>query len=49
MQSARVVLSMPGAPLLRRTTAHARHRMSLRQTLSYIAWNLRPGSALAAR
>src|SRR5204862_628978 len=46
---ARVVLSMPGAPLSRRTTAHARHKTSLQQTLSYSAWNLRPGSALAAR
>ena len=46
---ARVILSMPGAPLLLRTAAHARHRTSLRQTLSYSAWNLRPGSALAAR
>src|SRR6185437_8557537 len=42
-------LSMPGAPLFRRTATHARHRTSLRQTLSYSAWNLRPGSALAAR
>ena len=40
---------MPGAPLFRRTATHARHRTSLRQTLSYSAWNLRPGSALAAR
>src|SRR6266581_846769 len=47
--SARVILSMPGAPLFARTTTHARHRTSLRLTLSYSAWNLRPGSALAAR
>ena len=47
--SARVILSMPGAPLLLRTMTHARHRTSLRRTLSYSAWNLRPGSALAAR
>ena len=47
--AARVTLSMPGAPLLLRTAAHARHRTSLRLTLSYSAWNLRPGSALAAR
>ena len=47
--AARVILSMPGAPLLLRTAAHARHRTSLRRTLSYSAWNLRPGSALAAR
>src|SRR5512142_3587589 len=40
---------MPGAPLLRRTATHARHSTSLRLTLSYSAWNLRPGSALAAR
>ena len=40
---------MPGAPLFRRTAAHARHKTSLRRTLSYSAWNLRPGSALAAR
>src|SRR5215471_15017034 len=40
---------MPGAPLLLRTMTHARHRTSLRRTLSYSAWNLRPGSALAAR
>jgi len=46
---ARVILSMPGAPLFRRTAAHARHKTSLRRTLSYSAWNLRPGSALAAR
>ena len=46
---ARVILSMPGAPLLRRTMTHARHRTSLRMTLSVSAWNLRPGSALAAR
>jgi hypothetical protein len=47
--SARVVLSMPGAPLLRRTAYHARHKTSSRQTLSCSAWNRRPGSALAAR
>jgi hypothetical protein len=47
--AARVILSMPGAPLLLRTANHARHRTSLRQILSYSAWNLRPGSALAAR
>ena len=47
--AARVTLSMPGAPLLARTATHARHRTSLWQTLSYSAWNLRPGSALAAR
>jgi hypothetical protein len=35
--------------LLLRTMTHARHRTSLRRTLSYSAWNLRPGSALAAR
>ena len=46
---ARVILSMPGAPLFARTATHARHRTSLRQTLSYSAWNLRPGPALAAR
>src|SRR5438874_5504479 len=46
---ARVILSMPGAPLFRRTAAHARHKTSLRRILSYSAWNLRPGSALAAR
>src|SRR5690242_6419148 len=40
---------MPGAPLFRRTAAHARHKTSLRRILSYSAWNLRPGSALAAR
>jgi hypothetical protein len=28
--SARVILSMPGAPSLRRTATHARHRTSLR-------------------
>ncbi len=42
-------MPVPGAPLLRRTAAHARHSTSLRLTLSYSAWNLRPGSALAAR
>src|SRR5690242_10994937 len=47
--AARVILSMPGAPLFRRTATHARHRTSLRLILSYSAWNLRPGSALAAR
>ena len=31
---ARVILSMPGAPLFRRTATHARHRTSLRMTLS---------------
>jgi hypothetical protein len=46
---ARVVLSMPGAPLLLRTVTHARHRMSLRMTLSGSSLNLRPGPALAAR
>jgi hypothetical protein len=46
---ARVILSIPGAPLFRRTAAHARHRTSLRMTLSCSAWNRRPGSALAAR
>src|SRR5215831_15042471 len=40
---------MPGAPLLLRTATHARHKTSLRLILSYSAWNLRPGSALAAR
>src|SRR6201981_3487526 len=40
---------MPGAPLFRRTATHARRRTSLRLILSYSAWNLRPGSALAAR
>src|SRR5216683_3959788 len=45
----KVTLSMPGAPLFKRTATHARHRTSLRLTLSYSAWNLRPGSALAAR
>ena len=40
---------MPGAPLFWRTAAHARHRTSLRRTLSHSAWNRRPGSALAAR
>ena len=47
--AARVILSMPGAPLLLRTATHARHRTSLRLILSYSAWNRRPGSALAAR
>jgi hypothetical protein len=47
--AARVVLSMPGAPSFRRTMTHARHRTSLRMTLPVSAWNLRPGSALAAR
>ena len=37
------------APLLRRTATHARCKTSLRRTLLYGAWNLRPGSALAAR
>src|SRR5215472_3323355 len=46
---ARVSLSMPGAPLFQRTMTHARHKMSLRKTLSNSAWNRRPGSALAAR
>src|ERR1700750_3424026 len=46
---ARVILSMPGAPVFRRTATHARHRTSLRLILSYSAWNRRPGSALAAR
>jgi hypothetical protein len=41
--------SMPGAQRLRRTSPHARCRTSLRETLSYSAWNRRPGSALAAR
>src|SRR3954463_2104133 len=40
---------MPGAPLLRRTATHARHKTSLRKILSRSAWNRRPGSALAAR
>ena len=40
---------MPGAPLFWRTATHARCKTSLRRTLSYSAWNLRPGSALAAR
>ena len=47
--AAKVVLSMPGAPLFVRTLTHARHRTSLRLILSYSAWNRRPGSALAAR
>jgi hypothetical protein len=47
--SAKVVLSMPGAPLLARTATHACCRTSLRKTLSISAWNRRPGSALAAR
>lgn len=47
--SARVIWSMPGAPLLRRTWLHARCSTSLRWTLSYSAWNRRSGSALAAR
>jgi len=47
--SAIVIWSMPGAPALRRTCPHARCRTSLRWTLSYSAWNRRPGSALAAR
>jgi hypothetical protein len=47
--AAKVILSMPGAPLLLRTLAHAHHSTSLRWTLSYSAWNRRPGSALAAR
>ena len=46
---ARVVLSMPGAPLFRRTVTRACQRTSLRTILSASAWNLRPGSALAAR
>jgi hypothetical protein len=46
---ARVTLPVPGAPLFRRTATHARHRTSLRMTLSCSAWNLRPGPALAAR
>ena len=33
--------------LFAHTTAHARRSTSLRRTLSYSAWNLRPGSALA--
>ncbi|HUD35950.1 MAG TPA: D-arabinono-1,4-lactone oxidase [Streptosporangiaceae bacterium] len=33
---------MPGAPLLLRAATHAHHRTSLRLTLSYSAWNLRP-------
>jgi Helix-turn-helix of DDE superfamily endonuclease len=37
------------APSLRRTITHARHKTSLRKTLSRNAWNRRPGSALAAR
>ena len=49
LDAARVILSMPGAPLLLRTAAHARRKTSLRRTLSYSGWNLRPGSALAAR
>jgi hypothetical protein len=40
---------MPGAPRLRRTCSHARCKTSLRKSLSYSAWNRRPGSALAAR
>src|SRR5512133_3121928 len=44
-----VTWSMPGAPRLRRTNSHARSSTSLRETLSYSAWNRRPGSALAAR
>ena len=47
--SAMVMWSMPGAPKLRRTNHHARAKTSLRWTLSYSAWNRRPGSALAAR
>jgi hypothetical protein len=53
--SANVVLSMPGAPLLRRTATHARHKTSLRKTLSRNAWNdardrpWPPGTAHAAR
>jgi hypothetical protein len=47
--SAKVVLPVPGAPLLPRTATHARCSTSPRQTLSYSAWNLRPGPALAAR
>ena len=46
---AMVTWSMPGAPRLRRTCAHARCKTSLRESLSYSAWNRRPGSALAAR
>ncbi len=45
----RVVLSMPGAPSLRRAATHARHKTSLRKISSRSAWNRRPGSALAAR
>ena len=33
----KVVRSMPGAPLLVRTATHARHRTSLRKTLSHSA------------
>src|SRR5438874_10458651 len=40
---------MPGAPSLRRTATHARHKTSLRKTLSRSAWNRRSGSALADR
>src|SRR6266542_4763157 len=40
---------MPGAPLFRRTATRPRHNTSSRKTLSNSAWNLRPGSALAAR
>src|SRR5215217_5323396 len=47
--SANVVWSMPAAPRLRRTPSHARSNTSLRQTLSYSAWNRLVGSALAAR
>jgi hypothetical protein len=44
-----VILSIPSAPLFACTIAHARRSTSLRRTLSCSAWNLRPGSALAAR
>ena len=44
--ASRVVLSMPGAPLLPRTVTHPRHRTSLRKTLSHSAWNRASGIGL---
>ncbi len=44
--SAKVTLSIPGAPSLRRTRTHARHRTSLRRILSHNEWNSSPGISL---
>src|SRR5215211_4182491 len=44
-----VTPSAPGAPRLARTSSQALHRMSLRATLSYRAWNRRCGCCLALR